>query len=318
MEDNKKNRILVFGGSGYIGKYVVKASISLGYPTFVYTRPIINSQTSPSTKQLCEEFHSIGVTIVEGELEHNQLVAVIKQVDIVICTFGYPQILEQLKIIDAIKVAGNIKRFLPSEFGVEEDRVNPLPPFQAFLDKKRKIRREIEAAGIPYTFIAAHFCGAYFVNFLLRPYEGKKDITVYGDGKIEGVLNYEEDIGTYTIKVANDPQTFNRIVIYRPSKNIISQNELISLWEQKSGQKFSKTFVPEEELVKLSQTLPPPQDIPISIIHSAFVRGDHIFDLKEDDLEASQLYPDYNYKSIDQLLDKFLVDPPPPASAAFG
>jgi hypothetical protein len=42
----------------------VKASISLGYPTFVYTRPI-NSQTSPSTKQLCEEFHSIGVTIVE-------------------------------------------------------------------------------------------------------------------------------------------------------------------------------------------------------------------------------------------------------------
>jgi nucleoside-diphosphate-sugar epimerase len=64
MEDNKKNRILVFGGSGYIGKYVVKASISLGYPTFVYTRPI-NSQTSPSTKQLCEEFHSIGVTIVE-------------------------------------------------------------------------------------------------------------------------------------------------------------------------------------------------------------------------------------------------------------
>jgi hypothetical protein len=34
---------------------------------------------------------------------------VIKQVDIVICTFGYPQVLEQLKIIDAIKVAGNIK-----------------------------------------------------------------------------------------------------------------------------------------------------------------------------------------------------------------
>ncbi|KAK2375533.1 eugenol synthase [Trifolium repens] len=134
----------------------------------------------------------------------------------------------------------------------------------------------------------------------------------------QSVLNYEEDIGTYTIKVANDPQTFNRIVIYRPSKNIISQNELISLWEQKSGQKFSKTFVPEEELVKLSQTLPPPQHIPISIIHSAFVRGDHIFDLKEDDLEASQLYPDYNYISVDQLLDKFLVDPPPPASAAFG
>jgi len=41
------------------------------------------------------------------------------------------------------------------------------------------------------------------------------------------------------------------------------------------------------------------------------------FELEEDDLEASQLYPDYNYTSIDQLLDKFLVDPIPPAYGAF-
>jgi len=41
------------------------------------------------------------------------------------------------------------------------------------------------------------------------------------------------------------------------------------------------------------------------------------FELGEDDLEASQLYSNYNCMSIDQLLDKFLVDPPPPASAAF-
>ena len=64
--------------------------------------------------------------------------------------------------------------------------------------------------------------------------------------------------------------------------------------------------------------LPPPHNIPISILHSVFVKGDLVnFELGEDDLEASQLYPNYNYMSIDQLLDKFLVDPPPPASAAF-
>jgi len=66
MEANK-SRILVFGGTGYIGKYVVKASISLGYPTLVYTRPI-NSQTSPSKIQLCKEFNSIGATLVEVSL----------------------------------------------------------------------------------------------------------------------------------------------------------------------------------------------------------------------------------------------------------
>lgn len=45
----------------------------------------------------------------QGELEHDQILAVIKQVDIVICSLPYPQVMEQLKIIDAIKVAGNIK-----------------------------------------------------------------------------------------------------------------------------------------------------------------------------------------------------------------
>ncbi|PNX79315.1 eugenol synthase [Trifolium pratense] len=317
MEANK-NRILVFGGTGYIGKYMVKASISLGYPTFVYTRPI-NSETPISKIQLCKEFNSIGVTLVEGELEHDKIVAVIKQVDIVICTFAYPQVMEQLKIIDAIKVAGNIKRFLPSDFGVEEDRVKPLPPFQAFLDKKRKIRREIETSGIPYTFVSANCFGAYFVNFLLHPYDdNKKDITVYDNGETKAILNYEEDIAMYTIKVANDPRAHNRIVVYRPSKNIVTQNELISLWERKNGQKFNKVFVPEEDIIKLSQILPPPQNIPVSIVHSVFVKGDLVnFEIGEDDLEASQLYPDYNYTSIDQLLDKFIVDPPPPASAAF-
>ncbi|KAF1894120.1 hypothetical protein Lal_00004039 [Lupinus albus] len=64
--------------------------------------------------------------------------------------------------------------------------------------------------------------------------------------------------------------------------------------------------------------LPPPQDIPISVLHSVFVKGDLVnFEIGEHDLEASQLYPDYNYTSIDQLLHIFLVDPPAPAFAAF-
>ena len=64
--------------------------------------------------------------------------------------------------------------------------------------------------------------------------------------------------------------------------------------------------------------MPPPKNIPMSILHSIFVKGDLAnFELGENELEASNLYPDYKYTSIDELLDIFLVDPPPPASAAF-
>ena len=49
----------------------------------------------------------------------------------------------------------------------------------------------------------------------------------------------------------------------------------------------------------------------MALVHSIFVRGDQMtFDLKEDDLEASALYPDYEYTSIDSFLDICLVNPP--------
>ncbi|KAH8490099.1 hypothetical protein Peur_065639 [Populus x canadensis] len=316
--ENEMSKILIFGGTGYLGKYMVKASVSMGHKTYVYARPI-TTQSSPAKIGIREEFQAMGVTIVQGEFdEQEKIVSVLRQVDVVISTVAYPQVLDQLKIIEAIKVAGNIKRFFPSDFGVEEDRVTPLPPFEAFLDKKRKIRRATEEAGIPYTFVSANCFGAYFVNVLLRPHEQPQYISVYGSGEAKAVMNYEEDIAMYTIKIADDPETCNRVVIYRPQKNIVTQLELISLWEKKTGKTFNRIYVPEDEIVKLSESLPHPQNIPVSILHSLFVKGDIMgFELGEDDLEASGLYPDLEFRTIDQLLDIFLTSPPDPAAAAF-
>ncbi|KAJ6360594.1 hypothetical protein OIU77_004584 [Salix suchowensis] len=312
--ENELSRILIFGGTGYIGKYMVRASVSMGHKTYVYARPI-TTQSSPAKIGIHKEFQAMGVTIVQGDLdEQEKIVSVLRQVDVVISAVAYPQVLDQLKIIEAIKVAGNIKRFFPSDFGAEEDRMAPLPPFEAFLDKKRKIRRATEAAGIPHTFVSANCFGAYFVNHLLHPHEKTQDIAVYGSA----VMNYEEDIAKYTIKSADDPRTCNRVVIYRPQKNIVSQLELISLWEKKTGKTFNRIDVPEEEIVELSRTLPHPQNIRPSIIHSLFIKGDMMgFELGKDDLEASRLYPDLQVKTIDQLLDIFLTSPPDLANAAF-
>ncbi|KAA8546266.1 hypothetical protein F0562_002995 [Nyssa sinensis] len=313
MGSEGKEKILIFGGSGYIGSYMVKASILMGHPTYIYSRP-----NSPNT-HLLQQFQSMGVIVLKGELEeHEKLVSALRQVDVVISALAFPQVLDQFKIIDAIKVAGNIKRFLPSEFGCEEDRITALAPFQVLLDDKKKIRRALEASGIPYTLVSANCFGAYFVNYLLRPHNQQDDVIVYGSGEAKAVLNYEEDIAKYTIKVATDPRTCNRIVIYRPSKNIISQLELLSLWEKKTGRTFKRVHVSDQEMVTLSQTLPHPDNIPVSIVYSLFVKGILMsYELAEDDIEASTLYPDLHYTTIEQLLDIFLHNPPKPASAAF-
>ena len=64
--------------------------------------------------------------------------------------------------------------------------------------------------------------------------------------------------------------------------------------------------------------LPFPENIPVAILHNIFIKGDQMsFELTEDDLEASKLYPDHVYTSVDKLLDICLFAPPKPKLAAF-
>lgn len=71
---------------------------------------------------------------------------------------------------------------------------------------------------------------------------------------IEAVLNWEEDVAVYTLKAATDSRAANRVIICRPQENIVSQRDLISSWEEKTGRTFKKIHVPEEEIVKLSES----------------------------------------------------------------
>jgi nucleoside-diphosphate-sugar epimerase len=61
--ENEKSKILIFGGTGYIGNYLAKASCLLGHPTYVYARPL-TPQTTPSKLELHKELHSMGATFV--------------------------------------------------------------------------------------------------------------------------------------------------------------------------------------------------------------------------------------------------------------
>ena len=67
-------------------------------------------------------------------------------------------------------------------------------------------------------------------------------------------MNSEDDIAALTIMMANDRRTMNRLVIYRPTSNIISQSELVSLWENKTGRSLKRVFLPEAEMVRLSES----------------------------------------------------------------
>ena len=85
-----------------------------------------------------------------------------------------------------------MQRFIPSEFGVDPSRMrHALEPGRVTFDDKMEIRRAIEEANIPHTYVSANFFAAYFcpnlcqMRTLVPP---KEKVQVYGDGNVKGKL----------------------------------------------------------------------------------------------------------------------------------
>jgi hypothetical protein len=64
------------------------------------------------------------------------------------------------------------------------------------------------------------------------------------------VFVVEEDIAIYTMRAVDDPRTLNKILYMRPPTNIVSHNELISMWERKAGKTLQIVRIPEVDLLE--------------------------------------------------------------------
>lgn len=109
----EKSKVLIIGGTGYLGKRLVKASLALGHETYVLHRPEIGVDIEKV--QMLLSFKEQGAKLVSGSFnDYQSLVNAVKLVDVVICAISgvhirSHQILLQLKLVDAIKEAGNVK-----------------------------------------------------------------------------------------------------------------------------------------------------------------------------------------------------------------
>ncbi|KAG5543189.1 hypothetical protein RHGRI_016064 [Rhododendron griersonianum] len=279
----EKSKILIIGGTGYIGKFVVEASAKSGHPTFALVREITVSD--PVKAKLIDSFKDSGVTLLHGDLNnHESLVKAIKQVDV---------------------------RFFPSEFGNDVDRVNAVEPAKTAYAMKAQLRRAIEAEGIPYTFVSSNYFAGYNLPHFGQPELSappREKAIILGDGNPKAVFVAEHDIGTYTIKAVDDPRTLNKILYMRPPKNMYSLNELVSLWEKKIGKTLERIYVPEDQVLKQIQDSPIPIKITLAICHSVYVMGDQTnFEIEPSfGVEASELYPYVKYTTVDEYLDRFV------------
>ncbi|GFZ17088.1 pinoresinol reductase 2 [Actinidia rufa] len=200
----EKSKVLIVGGTGYLGRRLVVACLGQGHETYVLHRPEIGADVDKA--QMLLSYKERGAHLIPGSFgDHRSLVDAMKLVDVVICAISgvHPysephHILLQLKLVDAIKEAGNVKRFFPSEFGTDPARMEgAMEPGRVTFDDKMMVRRAIQDAKIPHTYVSANCFAGYIVGGLCQPgkiFPSRDHVVLLGDGNQKG-QNYAEQVG---------------------------------------------------------------------------------------------------------------------------
>ncbi|XP_060667534.1 phenylcoumaran benzylic ether reductase POP1-like [Ziziphus jujuba] len=82
----------------------------------------------------------------------------------------------------------------------------------------------------------------------------------------------------------------------------------MSLWVKKIGNTLERVYVSEEQLLKNIEEAPILDSLVLSVGYSIFVKGDHSnFEIEPSfGVEASELYPDVKYTTVDEYLNQFV------------
>ncbi|KAF3782304.1 Bifunctional pinoresinol-lariciresinol reductase 2 [Nymphaea thermarum] len=306
------SKVLIVGSTGYLGAWITKACLaSSKHQTFLLTSPTTHAIIYKLPLLL--SYKQAGATVVEASLDdHESLVSLLSGIDYVISAIAEEQIEQQLKLVRAMKQVGTIKRFLPSEYGVDPDFMeHSIAPGSVLFEQKRRVRRAVEESGIPHTYVVAHCLAGYFLSGLgtygrFWPPEAK--VQIYGDGNHKVVWMAEEDIGKYVVKAMDDVRTLNRTIYVRPPSNIKSQMEVVNLWEALCGKTLQKEHITEQQWLQKIQdeNLPWVLRLVFSIDYHIFFEGViKSFPISHDN-EASSLYPEVNHVDINSYLSRFL------------
>ncbi|KAJ7942585.1 putative Isoflavone reductase [Quillaja saponaria] len=311
----EKSKVLIIGGTGYLGKRLVKASLAQGHETYVLHRPEIGVDIDKV--QLLLSFKEQGAQLVPGSFnDYHSLVNAVKLVDVVICAISgvhirSHQILLQLKLVDAIKEAGNVKRFLPSEFGTDPARMgDALEPGRVTFDDKMVVRKAIQEGNIPFTYVSANCFAGYFLGGLCQPgfiLPSRDSVTLLGDGNQKAIYVDEDDIAMYTIKTIDDPRTLNKTVYIRPPKNILSQREVVQIWEKLIGKELRKSSISKEDFLASLKGQSYAQQVGLVHYYHVCYEGCLAnFEIGNDAVEASQLYPEIKYTTVEEYMKRYV------------
>lgn len=104
-----------------------------------------------------------------------------------------------------------------------------------------------------------------------------------------------------------DPRTLNTTLYLRPPANVLSLNEVVTVWERLIGKTFHKKNINEEEWLQSMNGAPYHLQVAITHMYQIFFRGDLDFEITASEgVDSSELYPQVKYVTVEEYLQRFL------------
>ncbi|BBG94433.1 NAD(P)-binding Rossmann-fold superfamily protein [Prunus dulcis] len=283
----KNGRILIVGATGFIGRFVAEASLDAGQPTYVLIRP---GPHDPSKADIIKSLKDRGAIILHGVISDKALMEKLlreHEIEVVISAVGGTTILDQIILVEAIQAVGTIKRFLPSEFGHDVDRADPVEPGLTMYLEKRQVRRCVEKSGCPtLTFAAIPLLlgPTSTTSILLRFLPPLDQFQIYGDGNVKGMIHILLGFFCWANPLFLLTQT---ALILHTVDDIRTEDDLL-------------TIAAEKRI---------PESIVASFTHDIFIKGCQVnFPVDgPHDVEIGTLYPGESFRTLDECFNDFLL-----------
>ena len=296
------SKVLLVGATGNLGPHLANALVQDGHDVTAVLRP-----ASFVNKEKTAPLGLLGIKIVEGDMDDpSSIKEACQGKDIVVSAVGGDHLGQQVALAAMAKEAG-VKRFVPSEFGV--DPISAGPGICDLFDFKASIQGQIKELGIPTTMIYNNGFMEFWATGLgqLGPSSPPDSVQVYGSGSTRAYMTSLPDIARYVSAIVADPRTENQEVKIQNVST--TQVEMINTWQDLTGKSVEKVPVSAQDLDAIIASSNTPETFMQKVftqLHKSVWINEDCMKSRPEVIDAKDLYPQIKPKNIRQYLSQFI------------
>ncbi|AEO63707.1 ad2177a1-5537-42ab-806c-77fb2e0bcbd6 [Thermothielavioides terrestris] len=248
------SKILVFGGTGTIGRYITSALLR-AKPSFQQIVLFTSPNGAKEKAQQLERWKAQGLSVIVGDLTSEaDVTAAYSGVDTVISAVGRGGLQHQIELLRLAEASESVKWFLPSEFGTDIEHNDKSPnerPHQLKLQVRKYIRENLKRVQVTYVVTGPYFdmwvdaAPGYEIVGGFFPEKKQAYVAEDGNGKI-GFCTMS-DVGKFVVATLKSPEvSFGKAL--KVQSFVVTPNEVLAEYERQTGSKWAVTRTPLDEI----------------------------------------------------------------------